>query len=86
MAGKAPNASENLQEKLLGKPRLRHKMTTITEKRAPTPCIANTAAMSLPLLAAEDDSEVTVAARGYSPPTPAPNRNLQHAMCPYTVI
>ena len=37
-----------------------------------TPCIANTAAMSLPLLAADDDSEVTVAAKGYSPPTPAP--------------
>ena len=37
-----------------------------------TPCIANTAAMSFPLLAAEDDSDVTVAAKGYSPPTPAP--------------
>lgn len=41
-------------------------------------CIANTAAMSLPLLAADDDSDVTVAARGYSPPTPAPSRNLRN--------
>lgn len=40
--------------------------------------MANTAAMSLPLLAAEEDSEVTVAARGYSPPTPAPAHTHTH--------
>lgn len=32
--------------------------------------------MSAPLRAADEDSEVTVAASGYSPPTPAPNTNL----------
>jgi hypothetical protein len=33
--------------------------------------------MRLPRAAAELDSEVTVAASGYSPPTPMPRQNLQ---------
>lgn len=33
-------------------------------------------AISAPLCAAEVDSEVTVAARGYSPPTPMPSSSL----------
>ena len=32
--------------------------------------------MSRPRFAAEEDSLVTVAARGYSPPTPKPSKNL----------
>jgi hypothetical protein len=37
--------------------------------------------MRVPRRDADDDSEVTVAARGYSPPTPAPRKNLHMAIC-----
>ena len=65
-----PNASENLQAKPADAPHPKHIRTTKTDKRDPTPCILNTAAIRLPLCRAEVDSEVTVAASGYSPPTP----------------
>jgi hypothetical protein len=41
---------------------------------------ASAPAMRLPLCAAEVDSEVTVAASGYSPPTPMPRQNLRHVV------
>ncbi|RYY82013.1 hypothetical protein EON63_14210 [archaeon] len=55
---------------------------TPPESMDPTPCMAKTAAMRLPRLPADEDSEVTVAARGYSPPTPAPRKKRQqHTGC-----
>jgi len=82
MAGTDPKASEKRHANPGENPVPKQKRTIKTDMRAPTPCIANTADMRRPLLEAEDDSDVTVAARGYSPPTPAPRKNLQQAICP----
>lgn len=56
-----------------------------TDSNDPTPCMAKTAAISDPRVAAEDDSDVTVAAKGYSPPTPAPRKNRHKEIWPYIV-
>lgn len=80
MAGAAPKARANLQVNSVEHPEARQARMTATETKDPTPCMLNTPAMRVPLRAAEEDSEVTVAAKGYSPPTPAPRKNLQQAI------
>ena len=70
IAGTAPNANATLHVAFGVKPMERQNNTTTTESNAPTPCMAKTAAINVPLRPAEDDSDVTVAANGYSPPTP----------------